>query len=144
MVFHWTEVNFLSLHRASDVRISLSPAFHLHTKKMELPICCFCLQIFMYYACQVILALKWKHERFLSGREGSLIYTHLLGDGIFQWFSSHVYHNLSFLMVLLITEQFYYLIFLFSPTLQIFFLLIPSYFPGFLPIFALLLVWMYT
>ena len=41
-------------------------------------------------------AFKAKHERFLNGREGSLTYYHLLGDGIFHWFSGHAYHNLSF------------------------------------------------
>lgn len=85
MAFHWTEVNFLSVHRNLDVRISLSvAAFLFHTKKMELSISCFCLQVFIYYACQVIVALKGKHERLLSEREGSLTYSHQFGDGIFQ------------------------------------------------------------
>ena len=123
MAFHWTEVNFLSIHHNLDVRISLSvAAFLFHTKKMELSISCFCLQVFIYYAWQVIVALKGKHERLLSKREGSLTYSHQFGDGIFQWFSSPVYHNLSFPVVLLITEQLHLLILLFSPTLQNFFL----------------------
>lgn len=139
MAFHWKEVNFLCICCTSDVRISCFATFHFHTEKIEIPNACFCLQLSIYYACWLILALKRKHERFLSETEGSLTYIHLLGNSVFHWFSKHVYHTLSFPSWFCYYWPIYYL-FLPSPTLHIFLLLISGYFPVFIPTLALLLI----
>lgn len=133
----------LSVHSLYFRSQDLFPDFYFHTKKMQVPIVCFCLTG-VYEAWQVILDLKAKHERFLSGREGNLTHCHLLG---WWWHLTDllamfiiIFHSKGFV----VTQKFCYMILSSSPTLQNFLPLIRGYFSGFSPTLALFLVWMYS